>query len=232
MPAIPLYIPLVFLLTTALTVFLFWQACGRSKIFLWAILGWCSLQSLVALTGFYTHTNSLPPRFVLLVAPILITVMLLFFLPGGKAWLDTFNLQGLTLLHTVRFPVELVLMWLSAQKMVPELMTYKGLNFDILSGMTAVPVVYLVFRRKKAGKGLLLAWNFVCLVLFLNIVFLAIFSAQTPFQKFAYEQPNVAVFYFPFMLLPGCVVPLVLFAHLAAIRNLVRNNALSVAERP
>lgn len=224
----PGYIPLVFLLTAALTVFLFWQACGRSRTFLLLILGWCSVQSLVSLTGFYTQTNSIPPRFVLLVGPILFTVILLFFLPKGRAWVDTFDLQRLTLLHSVRFPVELVLMWLSTQKLVPELMTFEGLNFDILSGITAAPLVYLVFLRKKAGRKLLLAWNFICLVLLLNIVYLAIFSAPTPFQKFAFEQPNVAVFYFPFMLLPGCVVPLVLFSHLAAIRNLLRNKDWNV----
>jgi hypothetical protein len=41
-----------------------------------------------------------------------------------------------------------------------------------------------------------------------------------PFQQFAFDQPNIAVLYFPFIWLPSCVVPLVLLSHLAAIRQL------------
>lgn len=221
MLAVPIYLPLLFLITTALCIFWFWEASHRNRMVVYIILAWCVLQSLIALTGFYKVTNVLPPRFVLLVGPALLTIFLLFLLPAGKKWLNTLDLQKLTLLHAVRFPVELVLYWLSLEQLVPELMTFEGLNYDILSGLTAAPIVYLVFQRKLLGRKFLLFWHFLCLVLLLNIVYLAIFSAATPFQKFAFEQPNVAVFYFPFMLLPGCVVPLVLLSHLAAIKQLV-----------
>jgi hypothetical protein len=54
----------------------------------------------------------------------------------------------------------------------------------------------------------------------LNIVVNAALSAPVPFQQFAFDQPNIAVLYFPFVWLPGFIVPLVLFAHLAAIQKL------------
>jgi hypothetical protein len=38
---------------------------------------------------------------------------------------------------------------------------------------------------------------------------------------FAFDQPNIAVLYFPFNWLPSCIVPLVLLSHLAAIRQLL-----------
>jgi hypothetical protein len=41
-------------------------------------------------------------------------------------------------------------------------------------------------------------------------------------QQFGFDQPTVAVLYFPFIWLPGIVVPLVYFSHLVAIRRLLK----------
>jgi len=59
------------------------------------------------------------------------------------------------------------------------------------------------------------------LILLLNIVAIAILSAPSIFQQFGMEQPNLAIFQFPFVWLPSVVVPLVMFAHLVTIRRLV-----------
>jgi len=60
----------------------------------------------------------------------------------------------------------------------------------------------------------------MCLLLLLNVVITAIFAIPSPVQKIAFDQPNIAVLYFPFNLLPTIVVPLVLFAHCVAIKRL------------
>lgn len=72
------------------------------------------------------------------------------------------------------------------------------------------------------GTKALLVWNIICLSLLLNVVVNALLSVPSPVQRFAFEQPNVAIWYFPFVWLPGCVVPLVLLAHVAAIRQLLK----------
>jgi len=56
-------------------------------------------------------------------------------------------------------------------------------------------------------------WNFIALGLLLNIVTNAILSAPFAFQKFAFDQPNIAVLYFPFSWLPAYIVSTVLFGH-------------------
>jgi hypothetical protein len=126
-------------------------------------------------------------------------------------------------LHIVRIPVELVLFWLFTNKTIPELMTFEGRNFDILSGLSAPIIYYYAFVKKKINRNIMLLWNFVCLGLLINIVIHAILSAPFPFQQLAFSQPNRAVLYFPFIWLPGCIVPLVLLSHLAAIRQLIMN---------
>ncbi len=113
--------------------------------------------------------------------------------------------------------------WLAAQKAVPELMTFAGRNFDIIAGISA-PVIYVVCFTGSVVKNrkLLLAWNLICLGLLLNIVLNAVLSAPFAFQQFAFEQPNIAVLFFPFVWLPSFIVMVVLLSHLAAIRQLLK----------
>lgn len=216
-----MYISVVFIATTCLTVFAFYKAANNSKATLLIIVLWLTLQSFISLTGFYTKTDTLPPRFILLVGPPLLLIAFLFIATRGRKYLDGLDVKFMTLLHTVRIPVELVLFWLFAHRAVPELMTFEGQNFDILSGITAPILFYLGFVKNMISKNIIVAWNFICLGLLFNIVITAILSAPTPFQKFGFEQPNIGVLYFPFTWLPGAVVPLVLLSHLASIRKLL-----------
>ena len=102
-------------------------------------------------------------------------------------------------------------------------MTFEGRNFDIVSGLTAPLVYYVGFVKTKLSKTFLLGWNFLCLALLINIVVNSILSVPTPFLQFAFDQPHVGILQFPFTLLPAVLVPLVLLAHIAAIRQLLGN---------
>jgi len=104
-------------------------------------------------------------------------------------------------------------------------MTFEGRNFDILSGITAPVIYYFGFKGKGLNTKLLLTWNFICLTLLINIVINAILSVPFSFQKFGFDQPNIALLYFPFIWLPCCIVPLVLLAHLASIRKLLKEGS-------
>ena len=222
MEHLPAYIPFLFGATTLLTVGLFFKASRSSKSTLALITGWMLLQAGIGLSGFYTYTTGLPPRLLLLVLPPLLTILLLFVTPAGRRFVDRLNFKILTLLHVVRIPVEIVLFWLFLHKAIPQLMTFEGRNLDILAGLTAPLVYYFAFVQKTLGRKGQLLWNFACIGLLMNIVGTAALAAPTPFQKLAFEQPNVGVLYFPFVWLPGVIVPLVLLSHLASIRQLLR----------
>ena len=157
-----------------------------------------------------------------MIAPAIVLIIVLFTTPKGRAFIDNLSLEKLTLLHIIRIPVEIVLFGLFLQKTIPQLMTFEGRNFDIMAGITAPIMYFLVFVKHRMSRKTLLFWNFVCLVLLLNIVINALLSAPLPFQQFAFEQPNIAILYCPFNLLPSVVVPLFLFAHLVAIRRLLK----------
>jgi hypothetical protein len=220
MENLPAYISILFGITTILTAWIFYKAAGNSKPVLLVILVWLAVQTYIASSGFYTVTDTLPPRFLLLVLPPFLGIAGLFMSPKGRNFINGLDLKSLTILHTIRIPVELVLFFLFTYKAVPELMTFEGRNFDILSGITAPVIFYFAFIRKQFGRRIILFWNLICLGLLVNIVGNAILSAPFPFQQFAFDQPNIAVLYFPFIWLPCCVVPLVLLSHLAAIKQL------------
>jgi len=216
-----MYVSLVFGLTTLLVAFIFYSATKNSRQSLMIILIWLVIQSAIALTGLYQVTLDSPPWPFLMIAPPMILIIGLFTSKKGQQFIDGLSLKHLTLLHTIRIPVEIVLYWLCLYKTVPVLMTFEGRNFDMLSGLSAPFIYYFGFIKKSMSKKVILVWNFICLGLLLNIVINAILSIPLPFQKFGFEQPNIAVLYFPFIWLPCFIVPLVLFSHLSSIRLLI-----------
>lgn len=218
---LPMFINALFLVTTLLTVGLFYKATGFSRWTLAIIAVWVAAQSVIGLTGFYEVNGSFSPRLMLLGLVPFILVVGLFSTDKGKAYIDSLDLKYLTYLHVIRVPIEIILYWLFLAGQVPQLMTFEGRNFDILAGMTAPFVAYFGFHKNLLEIKFIVIWNYFSLALLANIVVHAVLSIPTPIQQFAFEQPNVAVLHFPFLLLPACIIPIVLLSHLVAIRRLL-----------
>jgi hypothetical protein len=224
---LPAYVSPVFIATVFVTVgFLFYaiKSGGAqtlpTRIALFLVTFWLVFQTSISLGGFYEKPDALPPRifaFAVFPALLVIVLYLLFF---RRNFVELLPLKTLTILHVIRIPVELVLLWLFQSGQVPQSMTFEGRNFDILSGITA-PIVYLIgFRGGQVNRALLTVWNIAALLLLLNVVTTAILSFPSPFQQLAFDQPNRAIMFFPYSLLPAVVVPIVLFSHLASLWKL------------
>lgn len=227
MEQLPIYINIFFVLTTVLTLLLFYKATNYSTPVISLLLIWLMLQAVIAHAGFYTVINKMPPRFTLVILPPILFISGLFISKTGRKFIDRLQLKILTLLHIVRVPVELTLLMLYLHGFVPREMTFEGRNFDIISGLTAPFIYYFGFVKKLFNWKILLAWNIICLILLINIVSTAVLSAPFPFQQLAFNQPNVALLYFPFVWLPGFIVPVVLFSQLVAIRELITKKQLT-----
>ncbi len=230
---LPIFISIIFALTTFATLFLFYNIvknannADNQKLANPILLGmsfWLAIQAFLTLKGVYkADLNVFPPKIILFgVLPNIIAMVLLFTTAKGKRFIDSLPLKQFTYLNTVRIPVELVLFWLFMNKAVPEIMTFEGKNFDILAGISAPLVAYFGFTKGKISPKILLVWNICCLMLLMNIILIALFSAPVPFQKLGFEQPNIAIINFPFSWLPTFIVPIVLLGHLTSIRQLIR----------
>jgi multidrug transporter EmrE-like cation transporter len=220
MENLPIWVGWAIALTTFLTAFLLYKAT-RSRLILGISIILLLLQTILGLKGFYQNTTSFPPPLPLLIGPALIGIIILFSTRSGRKLLDSFDQRWMTWLSIIRVPVEFVLLALFIHKLVPQVMTFEGRNFDILSGLSAPFIAYYGYTKRKISRPALLLWNFICLGLLLNVVIHAVLAVPGPLQRIAFDQPNIAVLYFPFVWLPGFIVPAVLFSHLVNIRQLL-----------
>lgn len=190
-----------------------------------SLILWLIIQAVLTLKNVYnSDTNSFPPKIMLFgVLPPLLIIIALFSMKKGRQFIDSLLLTNITYLNIVRIPVEIVLFWLFLNKAIPELMTFEGRNYDIISGITAPIIAYFGITKGKINRKIILIWNFICLGLLINIVVNAFLSAPSPVQRFAFEQPNIAILNFPFSWLPTFIVPIVLFGHLVSIRQLLKH---------
>lgn len=233
---LPFYVTWIFALTTFLAVifylFAIWKTEPVKSRFLLTVsvlIFLVAVQSALAFNGFYLAKTT-PPRFPLAPFPTIVILLTLFFLFSRQA-ASAKSLQILTLLSVVRVPVEIVLLWLYQQKQIPQLMTFEGWNFDIISGLTAPFVAWFAFRGGKINRSFLIVWNLVAFGLLLNIMTIAILSLETPFQQFAFEQPNRGVLYFPFIWLPAVIVPVVFASHIISLWQLLKFSPEKLSRR-
>lgn len=229
--SLPVYISITFILTTFLTVGFLVYAVRQTvfdtdpaRLLIASIPFWLVFQAILALGGFYQKVDAVPPRvfaFGVLPAAALIAIFFLFFRDN---FVDRLPLKILTLLHVIRIPVEIVLLWLFQNGLVPRAMTFEGSNFDILSGITAPIIYFVAFRKGGVNRPLLIGWNLVALLLLINIVTTAVLAFPGPMQQIGFDQPNLGITIFPYIWLPTVIVPIVLFSHLASLWKLLANN--------
>jgi len=123
-------------------------------------------------------------------------------------------------LHILRIPIELTLYQLFLKGKIPILMTFRGWNYDILIGISAIAIWgYYTLMPKRLNMIVFRAWNILGLLFLLSIVSIAILSAPSPIQLLAFDTPNLALITFPYTLLPAVIVPIVLLSHLLCLKR-------------
>jgi hypothetical protein len=144
MEQIPAFVSVVFMITTFVTVGIFLSvvrtAANRStfgKTAFFLIPFRLIFQFVLGSSGFYQNATCPPPRlFVFGVAPALVLIILSFVFTR-RSFVSALPIAILTIVHIIRIPVDLTLSRLFQAHVVPEIMTFHGTNFDILSGVTA-----------------------------------------------------------------------------------------------
>jgi hypothetical protein len=181
------------------------RTAKAANIFSLLLLMWCIFQSTLALNKWYIDRTSSPPHLTFALAVPLILFVTTMLIPFTRKIWDGIGIFHLTAIHIVRIPVEIALWMLYTFKQIPVSMTFAGFNFDIIMGVSALLVAFLVYR-KKIGKKALIAWNILGI------------------QWRDFNQPNYAIIHFPFVWLPSLIVPVVLFAHVLSLRSLLRKS--------
>ena len=196
----------------------------QNKIFFgitFILMIWIGLLTVLSINGFFTDFNKLPPRPALAILIPLPIIFLIAFSKAGTQLLQTVPSHWLVFMQSFRIIVELLLLFAFMAGKLPVQMTFEGRNFDVLTGVLALPVGYILARKKTHAPKLAIAFNIVGIILLLNILVIAVLSMPTSIRYFMNEPSNTLVGQFPFILLPGVLVPIAYTMHIFSLRQLL-----------
>jgi len=177
----------------------------------------------LAVTGISGYTAKLhdfsqrPPRIMALIVLSFVGVYFGSYFPAARKLIESPGLAWLIRLQVFRVAVEIFLALGYRAGFVPVQMTLEGRNWDVLTGLTALPMAWLV-AKQKAPRWLIYAWNTMGLALLLNVMVVAAFSMPTPLRHFQNEPANTFVTYFPYIWLPTYLVQVAWMSHLLIFR--------------
>lgn len=202
---------ITFLIISILALLLFYIGTGRNKRLLMLFTIWQLLVGTVAALNVFKDKPGIFPL-------VLFGTFGLIFVILKRIDKQKIRSTILLSIQVLRIPVELLLFQLFLQNKIPDLITFKGWNFDILIGISALAMlIYQFISKRKINRLFFIIWNFIGIGFLLFVVSLAILSSPLPIQQFAFNQPNIAVLEFPYCYLPACVVPLVFMSHILLI---------------
>lgn len=181
---------------------------------------WLAILSFLALVGFFYQFDRFPPPLFLALIPPLILIFALLFSRFFRIVLKTIPERWLIYVQSFRILMELFLWAGYLGGFVPLQMTFEWLNFDIIVGLTAPMAGFVFFGRGRYRKFEAIIWNIFGVALLLNILLIAIFSLPTPYQAFSGEPDNSFVAIFPFVWIPGFIVPFALAMHIFSLQKL------------
>ncbi len=187
-----------------------------------AVTAWVALLGFLSLRGVFGNFQSLPPRIFPALAVPLIAGFLFLRSAGARELLARTPPQWPIYAQSFRVVMEIILWLLFVQHRVPAIMTFEGRNVDILVGLTAIPVGYLCFVRRIWSPRVALGWNVAGILILLNVVVHAQLSTPAPFRVFTTDPPVTFIAYWPYVLLPGFLVPLAWLLHAASLIQLRR----------
>ena len=208
--------------SSALTLFFVAQVLLLAAFWIW-LAGWRTAAGLalwLGATGLAAYAGWLrfgpwPPPVGFVIIPGLLITVALAFSRWGSALMSRAGIAVLIGYQSFRILVECFLWWGHREGVVPVQMTWEGRNYDVFSGLAALPLAWWV-ATGQPSRMLIGLWNLAGLGLLVNIVTVAVLSMPSPFRYFS--PPNLFVAQLPFIWLPTFLVTSALLGHLLVFR--------------
>jgi hypothetical protein len=210
-----------------------WSKSKKLSLFFgitFIMIAWAAMLTMLSYTGFFNDFSKLPPRPALALFVPLPFVLWFAFSKTGTQLLQQVPAHWLVLMQSFRIFVEVLIWFAFLAGKLPIQMSFEGRNYDVLTGILALPAGYLLLKRKNYSHAIVIAFNTAGILLLLNILIIAVLSMPTPFRYFMNEPSNTLITQFPFILLPGVLVPLAYSLHILSLRQLyIRENIAVMA---
>ena len=182
---------------------------------------WLAGVAMMANQGALQDFDQRPPMILVVLVMSLIMTFAIAFSRIGLLVISGAGITWLVGFQGFRVLVEVFLHQMYLEGIVPQQMTWSGLNFDILAGLSALIMAFQI-SRKRVGRKAIFVWNVLGLLLLINIVVIAILSMPLPIRAFDNEPANTFVTYVPYVWLPTFHVQAALFGHILVYRALKR----------
>ena len=173
------------------------------------------------------ETFDLPPRLPLFV--IVPVVFIMFRYTGSKGFsgiLHQLPLHLPILLQSFRIMVELLIFGAFSEGIFSQRVTFEGLNFDVLSGITAL-ITGVLIKKHLAEIKLILAWNIFSIIILSVTVYAFISTYYSP--EYRNISSNFALVRWPYLLLPSILLPAAVFMHFISLRQVFIRSRLQVS---
>jgi len=148
----------------------------------------------------------------------------------GRALAEGLSFRWLIGFQLFRLPLELMLHRAMLEGLMPAQMSFEGLNYDIVTGVTA-GLITLASVWVAIPRWLCWMFNLLGSALLLTIVVISIVSLPT-FALFGPERVNTWVFGFPYVYLPVVMVQWALLGHVLVFRKLHLERAEAIPTGP
>lgn len=172
------------------------------------------IQSTTILADF-----GMPPRMPLFILiPAFIIVFLIHSRHTFKELYSSTSKHTIVLLQSFRVAVELLIYGAALESIIPFRASFEGLNYDILVGISAIPVS-IALSRAKMSDGSLRVWNYLSLLV-LSVTGYAFVSS---FYSTDYFPLRGELFVkMPYILLPSMLLPMAIFLHVFSLKQVPR----------
>ena len=187
------------------------------------------LQFTLAVKGVLRHWEwSVPPIMPLLAITFALTVWFAFS-PTAERLVAMLPAAWFIGFQIFRLPLELLMNQAAFEQVMPQQMSFSGLNFDIITGLTAIPMFWMA-SRGMMPRWLLFIWNLLGCALLANVVGIAILSTPAV-GAFGPDRLNIWIADAPFIWLPGVLVQAALFCHIITMQKLIHGSSFNVKLR-
>ena len=180
---------------------------------------WVTTLTVLSYKGFFANFQQLTPRPVLAMLLPLPIILLISFSSTGTQILKAVPPHWLILMQSFRILVEVLIWFAVLANKFPIQMSFEGRNFDILSGLLALVAAYLMVKKNYTSSKIIIGYNVIGISLLFNILIVALLSMPTPIRYFMNEPNAELVAQFPYILLPGVLVPIAYSFHFFSLRQ-------------
>lgn len=164
------------------------------------------------------QSTTLPGGLFILV-PVVLFIIGFVVRTAGTETAMAFPLWLLLGAQSFRIVVELFLHQIYVEGLIPKMLTYQGANLDIYIGASA-PIIALWASQGKLKLARL--WNVLGISTLTNVVVRAVMTAPGPLNHIHTQVPNLMMGRFPYLLIPGFLMPLAVVLHVLAIQSVRR----------